>query len=194
MPRTSPSVTRVLLRGLASRCPACGVGRVFVRGVESARSCDVCLWRIERCFGHWVGGNEINALVTFTAGIAAFIASAFVFGLGPVSVWIATAFTAVVGVAAYRPSRGLFYAIDFLLDPVADPYPSAAPGPPRAGDDDDGDGPHLPDFVPPPLPRPPRPSAPPPSPVPPTSPPPDSSESFIPPPSAPYPPPATVSP
>lgn len=137
-------MTRVLVRGLASRCPACGEGRVFVRGVQSARVCAVCGWRLERCLGHWVGGNEINALVTFTAGITVYVGAALAYGLGPVSVWIATVFTGAFGVAFYRPSRSLFFALDYLLDP--DPDSESGPPPSDRG----GGGPER--NVPPPDP------------------------------------------
>ena len=168
-----PSVVRVLLRGLRCRCPACGVGHVFVRGVESARACGACGWRLERCLGHWIGGNEINVLATFTAGVATWLACLPFLGLGNASVAIATAVTAAFAVGFYRPSRGVFFALDYLLDPVPDPPPASPPDAP------DGDRDRDPR-------RGPSPSAP--------GPRPRSSESFIPPPRAPYPPPSTVSP
>src|SRR5262245_38355794 len=114
MPVSGESVGRVLLRGLRLRCPACGVGRLFERGVHGASRCSACGWRLERCAGHWVGGNEINLLVAFSAGVAVYVASAFAFGLGSVSVTIATATTGVSSLAFYRASRGLFFAIDYL--------------------------------------------------------------------------------
>jgi hypothetical protein len=161
---------------------------VFVRGVESARECDVCGWRFERCLGHWIGGNEINVLATFSAGVATWLACLPIVGLGTASVAIATAVTAAFAVAFYRPSRGLFFALDYLLDPATDPPPVSPPG----ASDRDRDGGHGRDGRDPP--RGPSPPARPPATAPTSAPAAASSESFIPPPGTPYPPPSTVSP
>ena len=139
----------VLSRGLAARCPACGRGSVFVRGVESARVCPDCGWRLERCHGHWVGGNEINLLATFPVGIAAFAVSALAFGLGPVSVTLATIATGTFSLAFYRSSRGLFFALDYLIDPAPDlsSMPPTDPGDlrdPRPDDDPPPPAPYPP--------------------------------------------------
>jgi uncharacterized protein (DUF983 family) len=123
-----PSATRVLFRGLACRCPVCGTGGLFVRGVESVRLCAACGWRFERCVGHWIGGNEINVVVTFSAGVVTWLACLPFLGLGAASVVVATVVTAIVGVAFYRPSRGLFFALDYLLDPSPDPASGGASG------------------------------------------------------------------
>src|SRR5262245_28155766 len=120
---------RVMLRGLRARCPACGIGRAFDGGVRSAARCPACGWLFERCPGHWIGGNEINVIATFTTGVVAWIVAALFLGIGTPAAVVATAVTVVFGVAFYRSSRGLFYAIDYLLDPVPD---AASPG---------GDGP-----------------------------------------------------
>lgn len=117
---TRPPVVRTIVRGLRIRCPACGVGHVFERGIESAPACSECGWRLDRCPGHWVGGNEINLLVAFAAGVAVYVLSALAFGLGTTAVWLATAATGVSSLAFYRASRGVFFAIDYLIDPTAD--------------------------------------------------------------------------
>ena len=82
-----------LVRGLRLRCPSCGAGHVFARGLQTAQECGGCGWRFERCPGHWVGGNEVNLLVAFAAGVAAYGTSfaALGLGLGTASVAIASA-------------------------------------------------------------------------------------------------------
>jgi uncharacterized protein (DUF983 family) len=168
MPTKRADVPRVLRRGLAARCPSCGLGRVFAAGFETARSCGFCGWRFERCPGHWIGGNEINLLATFPFGIFVYFVSALFLGLGPVSVVLATAATGAFSVAFHRPSRGLFFAIDYLIDATPDGS-GPEPGPDRGFH---GDGPD--DAPSPPSPPPSAPAV--------------TSESFIPPEAAPYPP------
>jgi uncharacterized protein (DUF983 family) len=196
---TRPSAVRTIVRGLSIRCPACGVGHVFRRGIESAAACAACGWRLDRCPGHWVGGNEINLLFAFAAGVTVYALSALAFGLGTASVSLATAATGVSSLALYRTSRGVFLALDYLIDPTADSFvpppsdldrgPDRGPDrgvPPRVGPRDPGGATRAPSPGGPALP-----CAPPFSP---TLPPAGSAESFIPPPATPYPPPATVSP
>jgi hypothetical protein len=162
---------------------------------QSARACEACGWRFERCAGHWVGGNEVNLLAAFTVGVAAWAVSAAFLGLTPAAAWIGTAATGVFSVASYRRSRCVFFALDYLLDPEPDPTVAAArdDGPDAAGGDRDPrrDWPDSP-------PRPPAPGGPAArARVPATvtaSASAGSSESLIAPPPAPYPPPATVSP
>jgi hypothetical protein len=81
-----------------------------------------------------VGGNEINVLATFPAGIAAYALAVLAFGAGALSLGVATAATVAFSLAFYRSSRGLYFALDYLIDPVAD-----AEGPP--GGRADGGGP-----------------------------------------------------
>ena len=195
---TRPSPVTAIARGLGGRCPACGCGHVFRKGtasaplspVASARACEVCGWRFERCDGHWVGGNEVNLLAAFTAGVFAWAIAAAFLGLTPAAAWIATAATGIFSIASYRRCRCVFFALDYLLDPEPDPASFAL----RAGlrdDDTDpgGDRDRLRDAPRAPGPPPPNGFT---APAPPT--PAGSSESFIDPPPAPYPPPATVSP
>lgn len=185
------SAVTVLARGLRGRCPACGRGRVF-RGragaeapgvASSAPDCDACGWRFERCAGHWVGGNEINLLAAFTAGVAAYAVAAAFLGISHAAAWIATAATGVFSVTSYRRCRAVFFAVDFLLDPVPDAGSYAF-----RDDDTDGGGDRDHRRDAPDAPRPPAPDglA---ARVPANSP-----ESFVPPPSARYSPPCTVSP
>ncbi len=185
MSTSRPRASVVLRRGFAARCPACGRGHVFARGVETEAACGVCGWRFERCPGHWVGGNEINVLATFPAGIAAYAVAVLAFGAGALALGLATAATVAFSLAFYRSSRGLYFALDYLIDPVPD-----AAGPSSTDRDGPGGGPRE---------RPdadhrcgaaPAPAAAPAS----ASPSARGSESFSPRPAPPYSPPAPVSP
>ena len=50
----------------------------------------------------------------------AFAVSSLAFGMGAVSVTIAVVATAAFSLAFYRPSRGLFFALDYLIDSADD--------------------------------------------------------------------------
>lgn len=131
-----PALGSALLRGLRCRCPQCGLGRVFPRGFRPRRSCERCGWRYERGVGHFLGGNEINLVVTFPVGVAAYLVASQFFGDAIGSPLIAGFTAGCFGVLFSRPSRVLFYALDCWADPLrpedgADDGGSAsvAPGP-----------------------------------------------------------------
>ncbi|MCG3134121.1 MAG: hypothetical protein HMLKMBBP_01407 [Planctomycetes bacterium] len=136
-----------LSRALRGACPACGGSRVFPGGdapppgasaasrawlrlaaaFRHASACPACGWKFDRGPGHWVGGNEINLLVTYPVSVAAFAAPAV--AIGP-SFWTAAVGGVVallLGFAVHRPSRCLFFAMDYLVDPD-DASPSGPPG------------------------------------------------------------------
>jgi hypothetical protein len=138
-----------------------------------------------------VGGNEVSVLAAFATGVAAYAVAAAFLGLSHAAAWIATAATGVFSVASYRRCRAVFFALDYLLDPAPDASCGPRPASLRDDDTDAGGDRDLRRDRPPDAPRPFAPSAPP-SPVPAGSV--GSSASFIHPPPAPYPPPATVSP
>ena len=160
MPEARAPAAVVLRRALRDRCPACGVGSVFGGTWRSAESCACCGWALERGEGHWVGGNEVNLLVTFPVSVAVCALPAI--ALGP-SFWTATAggvLALVLGIAAHRPSRCLFFALDYLVDPAADARGPGDPGEPPEPDDPAPRPPARRIFVELPVPTPaPRPDA-----------------------------------
>ena len=122
-------------------CPACGLGRVFHHGFRSEKHCDACGWFFERGPGHWVGGSEINMVITFWASCITFISLNSLVGFSWVSLVLAAAFTITFSLLIYRPSRCVFFAFDYLIDPRIDashgdegrggePAPDAPAGPP----------------------------------------------------------------
>jgi uncharacterized protein (DUF983 family) len=121
-----------LRRALRGRCAACGVGSVFGGTWRSAARCSGCGWRFERGPGHWVGGNEVNLLLTFPVSVAALAVPALSAGPSWTTAAAGGLFALVLGIAAHRPTRCVFFAIDYLVDPTPDAGDD--------GDDDDGDG------------------------------------------------------
>ena len=121
MSPTSPSVRRVLARALRERCPACGEGQVFLtHRFRGERDCSVCGWRLERCEGHWIGGTEVNMLLTFPAGVITLGAFGYFFGWSLWTPVFGALFTIPFSLAVFRRSRCLFYAVDYLFDPTRD--------------------------------------------------------------------------
>lgn len=135
MAPASPTLGKALWRGLRCRCPRCGQGRVFARRFRPERACRLCAWRFERGSGYFLGGNEINLVVTFPVGIAAYLVAYSLLGDSLLPPLLAAAATGAFGVFFSRPSRSLFYALDCWADPEhedgADDGGSAGLGFPR---------------------------------------------------------------
>jgi len=123
------SVWRALSRALHGLCPACGLSPVFLHRFQSERRCDACGWLFERGDGHWIGGSEINMIVTFWTACPLFIAASLTLGFSWGILVLAGAFTVAFSLAIHRPSRCLFIAIDHLFDPRPDPSDDGGDGP-----------------------------------------------------------------
>jgi uncharacterized protein (DUF983 family) len=115
------TVPRLLLRGLARRCPLCGGGGLFHRWFTIVERCPRCGFRFERIEGHWIGALGINTIVSFVAVIVAVIA-AFVATYQDESAWVAVgaivATAVVVPLAFYPVSKTLWSAIDLAMRPL----------------------------------------------------------------------------
>jgi len=123
------SVWRALSRALHGTCPACGLAPVFRHRFRSERRCDACGWWFERGAGHWIGGSEINMIATYWAACITFISASAFFGFSWVLLVLAGAFTIAFSLAIHRPSRCLFIACDYLVDPLYDPTDGDDEGP-----------------------------------------------------------------
>jgi uncharacterized protein (DUF983 family) len=123
-----PRAGAVFRRALRGRCPRCGVGFVFLRGLRNERTCSNCDWRLERGPGHWVGGSEVHMLVAFPSGLVLTGATVLAFGFVPAALAAGLAASLAFSLATYRTSRCVFFAIDYLLDPVPDPSSGIMPG------------------------------------------------------------------
>jgi len=127
-PPVRAPASQALLRALRGTCPACGLGRVFHTGFVSEKRCDACGWWFERGPGHWVGGSEVNMLLTYWAACITFITLNVVVGFSWVSLVLAGAFTIGFSLLIYRVSRCLFFALDYLIDPQLDASHGEADG------------------------------------------------------------------
>lgn len=122
-PSVPPALTvpRLLLRGLARRCPLCGGGHLFRRWFTIVDRCPRCGFPFERIEGHWIGALGINTIVTFAAVMVAVVA-AFVATYQDESAWAAVAAivttAVVVPIAFYPVSKTLWSAIDLAMRPL----------------------------------------------------------------------------
>lgn len=127
--RSHPTAVELFRRAWQEKCPACGQGRVFERRFQGFRDCQACGWRLLRDDGHWLGGSELNMLVSLPAGLCFCLALGSIFGFKP---WVALAggFSTVgFSLWFFRRARCLFYAFDYWVDPQPD----------TPGEDDDDD-------------------------------------------------------
>lgn len=90
---------------------------MFVRAFVTADRCGSCAFTFERGPGHWVGGNEINVVVTYPTAVVALAVPAVVWGASWITAAVGGVLAAVLGLALHRPARGLFFAIDYLIEP-----------------------------------------------------------------------------
>jgi uncharacterized protein (DUF983 family) len=119
-PPTDVTLRVALARAFRERCPRCGQGAVFETAFRGRERCDVCDWLLERGPGHWVGGTEVHMILCFFLGLA-FSGAAWAATGSLVVGWIVgAALTAALTPLLYRRSRCLFFALDYLIDPMPD--------------------------------------------------------------------------
>lgn len=106
------SLLRVLRRGLRCRCPRCGEGQIFRRGIEINQRCAACHLLLQRNYGDTWMFMMITDRIPMLFGIAALY-----FGLVATS-WTGAAilFVAVATpmLATIRERQGLALALDYL--------------------------------------------------------------------------------
>ena len=112
---------RLLGRGLRLRCPRCGAGKLFRRGLAMHDRCRVCGDRFEREQGYFVGAMYINYGVTVLVIVPGYFALEWwtTITLGrQLAVW------GVVGILLpvifFRHSRGLWLGFDYIFNPAED--------------------------------------------------------------------------
>ena len=115
------TVPRLLLRGLARRCPLCGGGHLFRRWFTIVDRCPRCGFRLERIEGHWLGALGLNSIVSFGAVLLAVVVGFIVTyedESATVAVGLIVATAIVVPLAFYPVSKTLWSAIDLAMRPL----------------------------------------------------------------------------
>ena len=115
---------RMLLRGMARRCPLCASGGLFVHWTRMREHCPRCGHRFERKpeEGFFLGAFVINfVLVELALGIVAAIYIAALAGGGRTSIWpylgTAAGLAVLIPVVGYPFSKTVWAAIDLMLHP-----------------------------------------------------------------------------
>jgi uncharacterized protein (DUF983 family) len=115
MPPTPPrpSIATALRRGLRRRCPGCGEGQLFRRGLKTYERCSECHLLYQRDYGDTLMFMIITDRIPILFGIAFLY-----FGIHPIG-WLSTALffgaLSVPLLATLRERQGLAIALDYLL-------------------------------------------------------------------------------
>lgn len=113
--------TRLLLRGLAVRCPACGHRHTHETFGRMREQCLECSLRFERIEGHSMGYIGINTIVTF--GITFFVVLIGAIATVPdVPAWplaiAAMASAGLIPLLFLRSAHTLWTAMDLIMRPL----------------------------------------------------------------------------
>lgn len=115
------TVPRLLLRGLARRCPLCGGGHLFRCWFTIVDRCPRCGFRLERIEGHWLGALGLNSIVSFAAVLLAVVVG-FIVTYEDESATVAVALIVAVAIAVplvfYPVSKTLWSAVDLAMRPL----------------------------------------------------------------------------
>jgi len=110
---TRPPIGLTLRRGLRRRCPRCGEGQLFSRGLKTHERCSECNLLYQRDYGDTLMFMIITDRIPILFGIAFLY-----FGIHPTG-WLSTAFffgaLSIPLLATLRERQGLALALDYLL-------------------------------------------------------------------------------
>jgi uncharacterized protein (DUF983 family) len=113
------------------RCPACGQGALFTGYYANAPVCSHCGTRYETSDGAWLGaivfGYAIGAAFALLA-IFAEVAWGPLRSLGLHPMWSIAIASVVVTAAAYRPAKGLWFALLYAWGFMSTPSAGEAGG------------------------------------------------------------------
>ena len=116
--QTAPAALRTpirtaLGRGLRRRCPRCGEGQLFRRGLKTHQRCSECGLLYQRDYGDTLMFMIITDRIPILFGIAFLY-----FGIRPTG-WLSTAFLfgalSIPLLATLRERQGLALALDYLV-------------------------------------------------------------------------------
>jgi hypothetical protein len=127
------SVGRMLLRGGAKRCPACGAGKLFAGWFRMKDRCPGCSYQFEREEGFFLGAYVMNLAIAQAVVMLLAVVPAIVIldanpdaSLGPAI--LGGLIGAVVAPIAFYPfSKSLWVAVELTLRPVDQREPGDVP-------------------------------------------------------------------
>ena len=131
-PGPSPSGARVLLRGLARRCPRCGADRLFRGWFHLRERCPRCGLRFERQEGGFLGALTLNYAVTAAAWVVLLVAvpAATAPEVPVAPLMAASAVVVIVVPLVFSPfSKTIWAAVEYLTSgPGEEAADALAPG------------------------------------------------------------------
>lgn len=110
---SGPPIGETLLRGMRRRCPRCGKGALFSRGIKTFERCSECHLLYQRDHGDTWMFMIITDRIPILFGIAAVF-----FGFHPTTWPAITGFFLVLVIpvlATLRERQGLALALDYLV-------------------------------------------------------------------------------
>jgi uncharacterized protein (DUF983 family) len=111
--KTNPPLKVALFNGLRRKCPRCGEGQLFRRGLKTYERCSDCDLLFQRDYGDTLMFMIITDRVPILFGIAALY-----FGIHP-NGWASTVFffaaLSVPLLATLRERQGLAIALDYVV-------------------------------------------------------------------------------
>jgi uncharacterized protein (DUF983 family) len=109
---------RIAGRGLALRCPRCGLTPLFRGWFRMAEACAVCGLVFERAQGYFVGAIYVNYAVTATLALGGFFLLWRFTALSTaaqLALWVP--FVVLFPLWFFRYSRSLWLAVEYLINP-----------------------------------------------------------------------------
>ncbi len=110
---------RALGRGARLRCPECGQGDIFERGLHMHEVCAYCGVRFERAPGEALGAAYLLGALTLVTTLTGVLLIDVVLDADPtpfIAVWIAI--TLLINLVLYRRLRGLWIGVLYLTGGV----------------------------------------------------------------------------
>lgn len=114
-------LTRLVLRGLARRCPNCGAHEVFESWFRMAERCPACATRLEREEGFFLGAYFLNlCLVQAVLGLWITVAFAVTWPDPPIPLilGVAALLCVVVPLVGYPYSKTTWAALHLAMAPL----------------------------------------------------------------------------
>lgn len=121
---TRPSPARMVLRGAAKRCAACGQGRLFTGWFRMVPDCPGCGYRFEREEGFFLGAYVMNLVIAQALVVLLAIVPAIVLLAGDPDAGLLPVFAGGVAGAVLAPlvfypfSKTLWVAIELIMRPA----------------------------------------------------------------------------
>ena len=115
VPLGSPSVSSVLGRAVALRCPRCGRAPLFATWARMHVACGACGMRFEREQGYFVGAIYVNYALTIAVSLGGVVLLDALFTL-PLATQLTIGVTSavVLPLVGFRHARSFWLALDHL--------------------------------------------------------------------------------